>query len=71
MTNFTQQLRQAVTKLQIKDPKSNKVLSQVTASFGIAIKAKISNPEQLIAKADKALYLAKEHGRNRIEIVEE
>ncbi len=71
MTNFTQQLRQAVTKLQIKDPNSNKVLSQVTASFGIAIKAKNSNPEQLIAKADKALYLAKEHGRNRIEIVEE
>ena len=30
MTNFTQQLRQAVTKLQIKDPKfHDKVLSQV------------------------------------------
>ena len=47
------------------------MLSQVTASFGIAIKAKNSKPEPLIAKADKALYLAKEHGRNRIEIVEE
>tara|TARA_Y100000310_G_C20658246_1_gene803184 strand:- start:877 stop:1926 length:1050 start_codon:yes stop_codon:yes gene_type:complete len=71
MTNFTQLLRQTIAKLQIKKPNSDKVLSQVTASFGIAIKAKNSNPEQLIAKADKALYLAKEHGRNRIEIVEE
>ncbi len=71
MTNFTQQLRQAIAKLQIKKANSETVLSQVTASFGIAIKAKNSQPEQLIAQADKALYLAKEHGRNRIEIVEE
>ena len=71
MTNFTQQLRIAISKLQVKKPKSTNVLSKITASFGIAIKSKNSQPEQLIAKADQALYLAKEHGRNRLEIVEE
>lgn len=71
MTNFTQQLRQAITKLQIKDPKSETILRHVTASFGVAIKSKNSQPEQLIAIADRALYLAKEHGRNRVEIIEE
>ncbi|QPL41898.1 GGDEF domain-containing protein [Pseudoalteromonas sp. A41-2] len=71
MTNFTQQLRLAITKLHIKDPASTTVLGYVTASFGVAIKSTNSQPNQLIKKADKALYLAKKHGRNRIEIIEE
>ncbi|USD64306.1 diguanylate cyclase [Vibrio sp. SCSIO 43136] len=40
---------------------------QVTASFGIAQCAKDEEVNALIARADTALYKAKERGRNRIE----
>jgi diguanylate cyclase len=41
----------------------------VTMSFGIAVLGKHSRePDDLIKKADKALYRAKGHGRNRVEI---
>mgnify|MGYP006181297107 CR=1 FL=1 len=40
----------------------------VTASFGIASypETKVKNGEDLVRKADRALYLAKESGRNRV-----
>jgi diguanylate cyclase (GGDEF)-like protein len=43
----------------------------VTASFGVAGFSGKSAPsfEELLAKADDALYRAKDHGRNRIELV--
>jgi diguanylate cyclase (GGDEF)-like protein len=40
----------------------------VTASFGIAEKAVDDTIEQVIAKADKALFVAKRAGKNRVEI---
>ena len=44
-----------------------KDLPRFTVSFGVAEFAKGDNLETLFAKADQALYLAKDTGRNRVE----
>lgn len=44
-----------------------KDLPKFTVSFGVAEFAKGDNLEALFAKADQALYLAKDTGRNRVE----
>jgi diguanylate cyclase (GGDEF)-like protein len=38
----------------------------VTISIGMVSYAEIDTEESLMRKADKALYLAKENGRNRV-----
>lgn len=40
-----------------------------TASFGVTIYEKDDTLETIVSKADKALYLAKEKGRNRVEYI--
>lgn len=44
-------------------------VGQVTASFGVADFHRDDSADSLFARADQALYRAKEHGRNRVEIV--
>ena len=40
---------------------------QITASFGVAsIHANASNPSEMVEQSDKALYISKEGGRNRV-----
>jgi diguanylate cyclase (GGDEF)-like protein len=44
--------------------------ARVTSSFGVAAIAKGEPLEQAMQRADKALYAAKENGRNRVECAE-
>lgn len=46
---------------------SFKEVGRCTASFGIATFHKGDNETSMVARADKALYVAKESGRNRVE----
>lgn len=46
------------------------VVKHKTASFGIATYRKDETLEKMINRADEALYLAKERGRNRVETLE-
>jgi diguanylate cyclase (GGDEF)-like protein/PAS domain S-box-containing protein len=51
------------TKIQAKDCSGVKI----TASLGVAaLKENCMQPEELVNQADKALYVAKESGRNRV-----
>ena len=63
-------IQDAVAKLSIKHSLSP--TGQVTLSFGVARAAPAFglSPENLIARADAALYRAKSLGRARIEVAE-
>ena len=66
--NFCQSIRQDIEKLSVKGKKTGKSIRNITASFGIAFYSSKQCKDEFIARADKALYLAKAHGRNRVEI---
>lgn len=60
----------AVEKLRyhIQEAKIEEIDRGITASFGIAIYTEGDTQEELIHRADNALYLAKESGRNCVKI---
>jgi diguanylate cyclase (GGDEF)-like protein/PAS domain S-box-containing protein len=60
-----EKLREAVSQLNVLGSKS------ITASFGVAgVLEGITELETLIRLSDEGLYVAKENGRNRVEIVD-
>jgi diguanylate cyclase (GGDEF)-like protein len=70
---FAEELRSKIEQLQIFNVASE-CSDVVTVSFGVAELSELMEGElsyeTLIQKADKALYKAKESGRNRVEIFE-
>ena len=60
-------LRKKIQAIRIKQKKSGKVISSITASFGISQRLPNESPEQMIERADKALYHAKASGRNQVQ----
>ena len=44
------------------------IVGSITCSFGVAIYTKESDLESLLNNADNALYHAKHHGRNRVDV---
>jgi diguanylate cyclase (GGDEF)-like protein len=63
-----ERLRKQIAQLQI--PIQDSTIS-ISASFGVttALPGQSWTPEELIHKADEALYLAKRRGRNRVEFL--
>jgi diguanylate cyclase (GGDEF)-like protein len=62
-----ERIREAIAKVLFRTPPGSEV--HISMSFGVAVYGKHARePGELIKKADKALYRAKEQGRNRVEV---
>ena len=63
---FVENLRITIGNLVLRDTRSGERLSGITVSIGIASRQRGETAEQLLERADIALYRAKESGRNRV-----
>ena len=63
--NLAEQIRKRIAEYEFPE---KKVLN---ASLGVAVHQQDENADTLIARVDKALYRAKNHGRNRVEVAKE
>ena len=62
--NVAEHIRKAIEKLQVRHTKTGEVIKSLTASFGVACH-KFDEPlEDLLDRCDKAMYKAKDTGRN-------
>jgi diguanylate cyclase (GGDEF)-like protein len=57
-------LRVWLANEEIELPDGNRIT--VTSSFGVAVKGELPRAEELVARADEALYAAKGAGKNRV-----
>ncbi|MEL0640352.1 GGDEF domain-containing protein [Pseudoalteromonas aliena] len=65
---FSDCIRLAIAKLAIRKKHDVTATRAISASFGLAILRPFTNSLVLVERADRALHIAKTHGRNRIEI---
>lgn len=66
-TDFQGTIKVAQSLCEIVSKYEFPTVGNITASFGISIYDGDENIDKIIARADKALYKAKEKGRNRVE----
>jgi diguanylate cyclase (GGDEF)-like protein len=65
LLKFTEQLKVFLTKLKLTK------IGHLTGSFGIAISKPNETPEDIVLRADQALYQAKSKGRNSVVLNED
>lgn len=59
-------IRKSLTGVQLKYIKTGQVLGKITISAGVATMRDNDTAESLVKRADDALYLAKQNGRNNV-----
>ena len=66
---LSESIRHKIQAIKIKQKKSGKVISAISASFGISQIIDGDTAESIIERADKALYESKSAGRNRATVL--
>ena len=64
---IAEKIRTGIGQLNMRRSDNKMPLGQVTASFGVTEYRGTDNADDLVSRADKALYHAKHNGRNRVE----
>lgn len=67
---LAESIRTKVENIRVKQPHSETVIDHITVSIGIAEARFDDTAESLKERADKALYAAKEGGRNQVKVAE-
>ena len=65
---IAERIRRTIESTPFKDQKSGKDFGRITMSFGVCMATDASNAEELYAKADRALYAAKDFSRNCVKL---
>lgn len=63
---FADAMRRSIEKLTVRDRRSNNLVGNITASFGVAQRDDIDTAQTLLDRTDRMLYDAKNLGRNRV-----
>ena len=67
---LAEKIRATVEKCRIKRTDSNEAVANITVSLGVASYCSGESAHDFIARADSALYLSKNQGRNRVTLAE-
>ena len=65
---IAEKLRVKLSRISLSNKRTGEKISPVTASFGVAFTKNLELLSELIERADKALYQAKENGRNCVQV---
>ncbi|NTS76618.1 GGDEF domain-containing protein [Catenovulum sp. SM1970] len=68
LQNLAETVRTKVESMKLINGKTKQRLPTITVSLGIAVQQKGEVFEQLLSRADNALYQAKDAGRNRVQL---
>jgi diguanylate cyclase len=64
--NITNKIREEIASKRIQRKDTQQSLGQITVSFGVADYVSTESIESILQRADRALYMSKRNGRNRV-----